>query len=301
MTQTAVQYHGATEAFDETREEIVKLREQTDRVSGVAEQISAIARQTNLLALNATIEAARAGEAGKGFAVVAGEVKALAGETAKATAEIAEILAVLREHTDRLTGCSESLAEILGNAGVSDEQSEPAYAPPPVTAGAAQDLEEPMAPLEPDHSAEAAAGSQNELPGVSAEQVALVTESFALVEPIAETAADIFYDRLFEISPDLRVLFTGDMDEQKRKLMATLKVAVSSLNKPDALIPVVEDLGRRHKGYGVEDSHYDIVAVALLTTLAEGLGEAFTDDVREAWTAVYTLLANTMKDAAAAA
>lgn len=132
------------------------------------------------------------------------------------------------------------------------------------------------------------------------EQRKLVQESFAKVAPIADQAAALFYHRLFELDPSLKGLFIGDMQEQGRKLMAMIGVAVNGLDNLDHLVPAVQDLGRRHAGYGVEDSHYDMVATALLWTLRQGLGDAFTKETEEAWTAVYTVLATTMKRAAAA-
>ena len=89
------------------------------------------------------------------------------------------------------------------------------------------------------------------------------------------------------------------MAEQRRKLMQMLTAAVKGLDRLDRLVPVVEDLGRRHAGYGVADAHYDTVGAALLWTLEKGLGSAFTPEVKEAWATVYGLLATTMKNAAA--
>ena len=130
-------------------------------------------------------------------------------------------------------------------------------------------------------------------------QIALVQNSFAVVAPIADDAAALFYRRLFEIDPTLKAMFKSDMAEQRRKLMQMLSAAVKGLNHIERLIPVVEDLGRRHVNYGVEEHHYDTVGNALLWTLEKGLGAAFTPDVREAWATVYGLLASTMARAAA--
>lgn len=132
-------------------------------------------------------------------------------------------------------------------------------------------------------------------------QVALVQQSWKNVLPIREQAAEIFYGKLFERDPSLRVLFKGDMVEQGRKLMAMIGTAVAGLSRPAELIPSVQALGARHGGYGVRDEHYDTVAAALLDTLHAGLGEAFTAEVKEAWTVVYGVLASTMKGAATAA
>jgi hemoglobin-like flavoprotein len=128
----------------------------------------------------------------------------------------------------------------------------------------------------------------------------LVKESFAKVVPIAPQAAALFYDRLFTLDPSLKPLFKGDMKEQGRKLMAMIGTAVANLDKLDTIVPAVQDLGRRHAGYGVPASSYDTVGTALLWTLGQGLGDAFTPQVEAAWTEAYTILATVMKDAAAA-
>jgi hemoglobin-like flavoprotein len=133
------------------------------------------------------------------------------------------------------------------------------------------------------------------------QQIHLVRDSFARVQPIASEAARLFYGKLFVRDPGLRRLFRGDMAEQGEKLMQMIGAAVGLLARPAALQPVLEHLGRRHGGYGVRDEHYAAVGGALLDTLAEGLGEAFTPDVREAWTAMYGFVAQTMQRAAAEA
>ncbi len=132
-------------------------------------------------------------------------------------------------------------------------------------------------------------------------QKKLVQQTWASVVPIADQAAEIFYGKLFEADPSLRPLFKGDIQEQGKKLMKMIGMAVSSLDRLNELVPVVQALGKRHVGYGVKDADYDTVAGALLDTLSVGLGPAFTPEVKEAWTTVYTVLATTMKDAAKAA
>ncbi|HET6763502.1 MAG TPA: globin family protein, partial [Longimicrobiaceae bacterium] len=120
------------------------------------------------------------------------------------------------------------------------------------------------------------------------------------VAPISETAAALFYNRLFILDPNLRHLFRSpDMAEQGRKLMQMLTVVVKGLDRLDQLIPAVQALGRRHTGYGVRDHHYETVAEALLWTLQQGLGESFTPAVRQAWVEAYTVLSDVMKAAAA--
>jgi hemoglobin-like flavoprotein len=129
-------------------------------------------------------------------------------------------------------------------------------------------------------------------------QKTLVQQSFARVAPISKQAAAMFYGRLFELDPQLRPLFRGDMKEQGHKLMQMLAVAVNGLDRLEEIVPAVQALGRRHLGYGVQDSHYDTVGEALLWTMQQGLGEAFTADTRQAWAEVYGLLAATMRAAA---
>jgi hemoglobin-like flavoprotein len=130
------------------------------------------------------------------------------------------------------------------------------------------------------------------------DQVSLVQTSFRKVAPISDAAADIFYDRLFEIAPEVRPLFPDDMSDQKKKLMHTLGFAVNNLHQVEQVVGPVRDLGRRHKGYGVTDAHYDKVGEALIFTLEKGLGDDFTPDVRDAWIETYGLVASTMKTAA---
>ena len=136
---------------------------------------------------------------------------------------------------------------------------------------------------------------------MDSKQISLVQDTFKMVVPIQETAADLFYNRLFEIAPSTREMFKGDMKEQGKKLMATIGIAVTSLTNLEAIVPTVQALGVKHLGYGVEDWHYDKVGEALLWTLGQGLGDTFTKEVEAAWTETYVTLATVMKDAAAKA
>ena len=126
-------------------------------------------------------------------------------------------------------------------------------------------------------------------------QIELVQRTFAVVAPLADDVAALFYRRLFEIDPSLQSMFKGDMVAQRRKLMVMLTAAVKGLPRLDRLVPVLQDLGRRHADYGVIESQYETVGSALLWTLEKGLGPDFTPEVREAWTTVYGVLAATMK------
>ena len=132
-------------------------------------------------------------------------------------------------------------------------------------------------------------------------QKSLVRETFAQVVPIADTAAGLFYGRLFELDPSLRPQFRTELGEQGKKLMQMLGFCVSKLDLLEELVPAVKELGRKHEGYGVEEEDYATVGAALLWTLEQGLGPAFTPEVKAAWTAVYELLAATMLEGAKSA
>ena len=129
-------------------------------------------------------------------------------------------------------------------------------------------------------------------------QTELVKQSWERVKPRAQAAGEMFYSRLFELDPDLRRLFESDIASQARKLAAKITFAVAGLDRLEILVPVLRELGRKHASYGVENRHYATVGAALLDTLAAGLGESFTREVRDAWAATYSLLANTMQSAA---
>lgn len=131
------------------------------------------------------------------------------------------------------------------------------------------------------------------------DQKILVQDSFKNVLPIKDEAASLFYDRLFTMDPSLRPLFKGDMGRQGALLMTMIATAVDHLDHLDQIVPAVKDLGRRHRTYGVRDQDYDTVGAALIWTLQQGLGEAFTDEVKNAWIACYGLLAGVMQEAAA--
>lgn len=133
---------------------------------------------------------------------------------------------------------------------------------------------------------------------VSKHQIKLVQQSFGKVEPIADRAAEIFYAKLFEYEPAVRPLFKRGVKEQGRMLMATLKLAVKGLDDLHSLVPVLENLARKHVAYGVRPEHYTPVGNALLYTLKQGLGDDWTPELRQAWVDTYRLMAQTMKAAA---
>jgi hemoglobin-like flavoprotein len=126
------------------------------------------------------------------------------------------------------------------------------------------------------------------------EQVNLVQQSFAKVAPISEQAAVLFYGRLFEVAPAVEAMFPADMTEQRKKLMGTLAVVVNGLSNLSAVLPAASALAKRHVSYGAKPEHYPVVGGALLWTLEKGLGEAWTSDVADAWTAAYGTLSGYM-------
>ncbi len=134
---------------------------------------------------------------------------------------------------------------------------------------------------------------------MSPETIQSVQDSFKKVVPIAGTAADIFYTRLFEIAPEVRPMFPENMIKQKGKLMQMLGTAVQNLHRLQDVLPAIQELGVKHISYGVKDAHYDIVGSALLYTLEKGLGDSWTSGLKADWTEVYTALATIMKEAAA--
>lgn len=132
------------------------------------------------------------------------------------------------------------------------------------------------------------------------DQKRLVKTSFQKISPIADTAASLFYARLFQLDPQLKHLFGGDMKEQGRKLMQMIATAVDHVDDLTPVVPAVQALGRRHIDYGVRAQDYETVAHALLDTLEQGLGDDFTPATRTAWTALYTSIATTMQGASPA-
>ncbi|HEY8559775.1 MAG TPA: globin domain-containing protein [Pyrinomonadaceae bacterium] len=130
------------------------------------------------------------------------------------------------------------------------------------------------------------------------EQISLIQHNFERVAPQAEAVATVFYNRLFAMQPVLQLLFPADLTAQKKKLMTTLGLAIKTLDEPERLLPVLEDLGRRHALAGVRDEHYETVGVALLETLRDALRGEFTAEAQLAWRQMYGHIAAVMKRAA---
>jgi hemoglobin-like flavoprotein len=125
-------------------------------------------------------------------------------------------------------------------------------------------------------------------------QIKLVQESFAKVAPISEAASVIFYDRLFEVAPSVKALFPADMTEQRKKLMMMLAAVVNGLSNLESILPAASALAKRHVNYGAKPEHYAVVGGALLWTLEKGLGDAWTNELADAWGAAYSTLSGYM-------
>ena len=130
------------------------------------------------------------------------------------------------------------------------------------------------------------------------QQIGLVQQSFAQVVTIREQAAALFYQRLFTVDPSTRAMFRGDLRAQGAKLMAAIATVVRSLTKLDTILDDIRALARRHVHYGVAEHHYASVGAALLWSLEQGLGSAFTPEVKKAWAAAYEILSGAMIEAA---
>jgi len=128
--------------------------------------------------------------------------------------------------------------------------------------------------------------------------IQLVQSSWKKVEAIGPQAAALFYQNLFDADPTLKPLFKGDLTAQGKKLIEMISTAVNKLTELNVLVPVLQNLGKRHGGYGVQDAHYDTVGAALLKTLGQGLGDDFTAETKSAWVSVYGVMADVMKAAA---
>jgi hemoglobin-like flavoprotein len=127
-----------------------------------------------------------------------------------------------------------------------------------------------------------------------------VQSTWKTVEGIAPQAAALFYQNLFDADPSLKPLFKGNMEEQGKKLMQMIGAAVAKLGDLDVLVPILQSLAKRHVGYGVQEAHYATVGAALLKTLEQGLGLAFTPQVKASWATVYGVMSSVMVAAAKA-
>jgi hemoglobin-like flavoprotein len=134
---------------------------------------------------------------------------------------------------------------------------------------------------------------------MSPQEKALVKETWRKLTPMADTAAHLFYERLFEIDETTRPLFnTTNLAEQRQKLLQALVVVVQGLDHLEVLVPTLAGLGRRHVQYGVTDGHYESAGAALLWTLEQELGSEWTSEAKAAWSSAYLLLTGVMRGGA---
>ena len=128
--------------------------------------------------------------------------------------------------------------------------------------------------------------------------IALLENSFALLAGSADALVARFYEELFARYPAVKPMFAGaDMAQQRKKLLAALKLVVNSLRKPDQLAEALTELGRKHHHYGAQPEHYGAVAETLLDVMAEFAGDAWTDEVERAWSSALNQVAEVMIEA----
>lgn len=132
---------------------------------------------------------------------------------------------------------------------------------------------------------------------ITQQQIELLQHTFARCEPILEDTGDLFYHRLFEMAPALSDLFTGDMKAQSRMLVNAISLTVRGLATPDSVKHALQEIGRRHIGYGATPADFDVFGAALQQALAETLGDDFSQPVREAWGEAFAFIASEMKAA----
>lgn len=128
------------------------------------------------------------------------------------------------------------------------------------------------------------------------EHIAEIRRSWMVLSRVPDALTELFYERLFRIAPEVKPLFAGtDLPEQGKKLAAAVGLVVRHVENLSPVVPALQDLGRRHTGYGVQDAHYDAVGQALIHAIATRLGPEFTTATEDAWVAAYTAVATTMQ------
>lgn len=133
---------------------------------------------------------------------------------------------------------------------------------------------------------------------LTSDELDLLRRSLRQIAKVQPAATGMFYDRLFEVAPETRALFTGDMQQQGIKMMSTLGSIVAQLHSHAALAPMAAELAIRHVAYGVVPQHYAVVGSALIWTLRHGLGEHCSPEVEAAWCKAYDELTAVMIDSA---
>ncbi|MBX2814027.1 MAG: hypothetical protein KTR25_19590 [Myxococcales bacterium] len=125
-------------------------------------------------------------------------------------------------------------------------------------------------------------------------EIELVRTTWAPVSEQPDVAASLFYTRLFEVAPEVKPMFKTDITAQGKKLMQMINIAVENMHKVEQIVPALQELGKRHRSYGTEDGHYEVVGAVLIDTLAAALGDDFTPDAAAAWKKTYGALASVM-------
>ena len=126
-------------------------------------------------------------------------------------------------------------------------------------------------------------------------ETALVQKSWRLINKMDPAAiGDVFYSKLFFDNPELRKMFPQNMWGQYQKFFDMLNTIIERLDKLDELKGDIVAMAKRHKGYGVNPYHYNLVGIALLWTLHKSLGNDWNDEVRSAWVNCYSILSGTM-------
>jgi hemoglobin-like flavoprotein len=130
---------------------------------------------------------------------------------------------------------------------------------------------------------------------MTAAQILIVKKTWKIFRGISPaTIGDLFYSKLFTDNPALRKMFPADMDQQYQKLIDMLNAIVIRLDKLDELTEDIAAMAQRHVDYAVKPAHYKLVGNALLWTLQKGLGNDWNGEVGDAWSACYSMLAETM-------
>ena len=123
----------------------------------------------------------------------------------------------------------------------------------------------------------------------------ILRTSFDLLTPNVNKIVSRFYDELFVHFPGVKPMFANTTKaKQSKMLIAALKLVIANLDNPDKLVPVLQEMGKRHKGYGAEPEHYSAVAETLLSVMKEIAGKAWTKQVHQAWSEALNLVAETM-------
>ena len=130
-------------------------------------------------------------------------------------------------------------------------------------------------------------------------QADLIRRSFDAIWPVRRKIASRFYCRFFELAPDAQRLFPSDMERQHLKLMDMIAAIVGALDKRELFQSIISHSGRQHAGFGVNPSHFVAFGDALIWSLEQQFGAAFTTDLRSAWTALYDAVRTEMIRSAA--